>query len=213
MAARVIFFFLISATALAEEPALVQFTGIDDARAAWKPHATKDGIILEKRAVSGSRFHEYRAVVELPVDPAAAAEDVWRALRDGDMETLKHREILRESATELVLYDQIKTPIVNDRDYVIEVRRLHDPTLQRTQFRCATVSGIGPPPARGHVRIPIIRAGWMVEPGARAGTRLSYFAYSEPGGLITALLARGAQADRSMADILHMARRLRRLAK
>jgi hypothetical protein len=96
---------------------------------------------------------------------------------------------------------------------VIEVRRLFDKLLQRTQFRCATVSGIGPPVAKGHVRIPIIRAGWMVEPGANGGTRLTYYAYSDPGGLITAILARGAQADRSLADILHMTKRLRRLSK
>ncbi|HRI55356.1 MAG TPA: hypothetical protein PLW65_34720, partial [Pseudomonadota bacterium] len=77
---------------------------------------------------------------------------------------------------------------------------------------CTSVSGVGPPVAAGHVRIPIIRAGWLVEPGAASGTRLTYYAYSEPGGLITALLARSAQADRSIADILHMAKRLRRLS-
>lgn len=198
--------------ALAAEPALFQFTAADPAAAGWKPYATRDGITVERRPVPGSGFYEHRAVVELPVPPAAAAEDVWRALRGGDMATLKHREVLAEGPSELLIYDQIRTPVVSDRDYVIKVTRTYDAARERTEFRCVSVSGVGPPVAAGHVRIPIIRAGWLVEPGPAAGTRLTYYAYSEPGGLITALLARGAQADRSIADILHMAKRLRRLS-
>lgn len=203
----------LTTSALAAEPALVQFTAADDVAAAgWKPYATKEGITLSRRPVPGTGFYEHRAVVELPVPPAAAADDVWRALRGGDMATLKRREVLAESPTELLIYDQIHTPVVSDRDYVIKVTRTYDAARERTEFRCTSVSGVGPPVAAGHVRIPIIRAGWLVEPGPAAGTRLTYYAYSEPGGLITALLARGAQADRSIADILHMAKRLRRLS-
>lgn len=198
--------------ALAAEPALVQFTAADSPASGWKPYTTKEGITVERRPVPGSGFYEHRAVVELPIAPAAAAEDVWRALRGGDMATLKHREVLAESPAELLIYDQIRTPVVSDRDYVIKVTRTYDAARQRTEFRCATVSGVGPPVAAGHVRIPIIRAGWQVEPGRGPGTRLTYYAYSEPGGLITALLARSAQADRAVADILHMAKRLRRLS-
>lgn len=201
------------ASAHAAEPALVQFTAADTDAAGWRPYATKEGITLQRRSVPGSGYYEHRAVVELPLAPAAAAEDVWRALRGGDMATLKHRDVLAESPTELILYDQIRTPVVSDRDYVIRVTRTYDAARGSTAFRCISVADVGPPAAPGHVRIPIIRAGWLVEPTASAGTRLTYYAYSEPGGLITALLARSAQADRSMADILHMAHRLRRLAQ
>lgn len=199
---------------LAGEPVLVQFTeAADGADAGWRPHSTQDGITVERREVPGSRYYEHRAVVQIPVSPEAAAQDVWSALRRSDMETLKHREILFEGPDELLLYDQISTPIVSDRDYVITVKRIHDAARRRWQFRCATVSGIGPPPAPGYVRIPIIRAGWVVEPGDRGGTKLTYYAYSEPGGMITALLARGAQAGRALADILHMNKRLGRLVR
>lgn len=197
--------------ARAEELALVQFTDTDGTSAGWQPLTVKEGVTLERRPVTGSRYYEHRAVVELPVDPQAAAEDIWRALRNGDMDALKRREILREGPSELLVYDQIRAPVVSDRDYVIEVKRSYDPSHRRTQFRCWTVEGVGPPVARGHVRIPLIRAGWMVEPGFSGGTRLTYFAYAEPGGYITAFMARGAQADRSMSEILHMAQRLRRL--
>jgi hypothetical protein len=193
-------------------PALVQFSDRDNASAGWKAYVSKDGVTLEKREVPGSSFYEYRAVVDVAVDPARAADEVWAALRGGDMESLKHREILRESDHELVIYDQIRTPVVSDRDYTIRVRRLYDPVRQRTQFRAETAHALGPPPARGYVRIPIIRAGWMTEPNGRGGTRLTHYAYSEPGGLVAAFLVRGAQADRSLADVLRMIQRLRRRA-
>lgn len=200
--------------ARAGEPALVQFTeAADGAGAGWRQHSTKDGITVERREVPGSRYYEHRAVAEVPVSPEAAAEEVWRELRSSTMEAVKRREILREAPDELLLYDQITTPVVSDRDYVITVKRIHDPAKRRWEFRCATVSDIGPPPAAGYVRIPTIRAGWVLEPGERGGTKLTYYAYSEPGGMITALIARGAQAGRALADILHMNKRLRTLAQ
>ena len=73
--------------ALAAEPALVQFTAADSPASGWKPYTTKEGITVERRPVPGSGFYEHRAVVELPISPAAAADDVWRALRGGDRES------------------------------------------------------------------------------------------------------------------------------
>jgi hypothetical protein len=198
--------------ARAEELALAQFGGLDDARASWRTHATKDGVTLERRAVPGSRFYEHRAAVELPVAPDVVADDLWRTLRSSDKEAIRKRQILSESSTELLVYDQVHTPIVSDRDYVLRVQRIHDPARRRTEFRCMTVEGVGPPVAPGHVRIPMIRAGWLVEPTASGGTRLTYFAYSEPGGMVAAFVVRGAQADRAHQDILRVSQRLRKLA-
>jgi hypothetical protein len=179
-----------------------------DAGAGWSTYATKDGVTLERRHVDGSRFYEHRAFVELvAIAPERAADEIWRALRGGDMDSLKHRDILAERADELVIYDQIRTPIVSDRDYTIVVRRARSGA--RVTFECTTANDRGPPPQKGYVRIPLIAAGWFVEPGARGGTRLGYFAYSEPGGSVPAFLVRGAQADRSLADVVRMVHRLR----
>ena len=194
------------------EPPLVQFSDRDNATAGWRANLTKDGVTLEKREVSGSSYYEYRAVVDVAVDPMRAAEEVWAAVRGGDMESLKHRKMLRESDHELIIYDQIRTPVVSDRDYTIRVRRVYDAGRRRTQVRAETANELGPPPVHGYVRVPIIRAGWMIEPNEQGGTRLTHYAYSEPGGLVAAFLARGAQADRSLADVLRMIHRLRRRA-
>jgi len=153
-------------------------------------------------------FYEHRAVVDLAgVAPARAADQIWRALRGGDMDSLKHREILAERPDELVIYDQIRTPVVSDRDYTIVVKRRN--VGARVWFQCETANDRGPPPAPGYVRIPVIAAGWYVEPDGRGGTRLGHFAYSEPGGAVPAFLVRGAQADRSLSDVVRMVNRLR----
>jgi hypothetical protein len=190
--------------------ASVQFGDID-ARDGWTTQATREGVTLERRAVGGSKYYEYRSFVRVAIAPARAVTEIWSAMRGGDMESLKRREILRESADELVIYDQIRTPVVSDRDYTITVRRFSDGA--RTQFRCDTTNDKGPPPARGYVRIPVIAAGWQVEPDGAGGTRLGYFAFSEPGGSVPAFLVRGAQADRSLADVVRIKKRLERAAQ
>lgn len=184
----------------------------DDATAGWKVYATRDGVTLDERVVPGSSFREYRAIVELAVDPLRAADEAWAVLREGDPDHLKHRQILRESRSEMLIYDQIRAPVVYDRDYTIRIRRIDDPARRRIEFRLETANTLGPPPAHNHVRIPEIRARWVLEPTPNGGTRLTNYAYSEPGGSVAAFLVRGAQAERSLLGVLRMIRRLRRLA-
>jgi len=149
--------------------------------------------------------------VRVAIDPARAVEEIWAAVRGGDMESLKRRQLLREASDELIIYDQIRTPIVSDRDYTIRVRRIT--VGARTEFRCETANELGPAPARGYVRIWHIVAGWTVDPDGKGGIVLGHFAYSEPGGSVPAFLVRGAQADRSMADVVRMKGRLERAAQ
>jgi hypothetical protein len=179
-----------------------------DARDGWAAWGTRDGVTLERRKPDGSRFYEHRAWVDVAIDPARAADQIWAALRGGDMDSLKRRELLSQSADEMLIYDQIRTPIVSDRDYTITVRRQR--AGARVSFECATANERGPAPVAGLVRIPLIRAGWIVEPDGRGGTRLGYFAYSEPGGSVPAWMVRGAQAERSMADVVRMVKRLQK---
>ncbi|HEX9103405.1 MAG TPA: START domain-containing protein [Polyangia bacterium] len=179
-----------------------------DAPGGWAVWATRDGVTVERRRPEGSRYYEHRAVVDVDgIAPARAAEEIWRSIHAGDMDSLKHRDILSERADELVIYDQIRTPVVSDRDYTVIVRRYT--VGARTWFDCHTANERGPAPKPGLVRIQLVAAGWYVEPDGHGGTRLGYFAYSEPGGAVPAFLVRGAQADRSVADVVRMIKRLR----
>jgi hypothetical protein len=185
---------------------LAQFTDRDDTSAGWKQFRKVGAVTLWRRPVAGTSYYELRGQVDVPVAPEIAAAEVWASITEGDMATLKRREVLRKRDNELLIYDQINTPVVSDRDYTILIRRIVDGN--RIQFRCITVDGIGPPPQKGFVRVPIIRAGWMVEPDGHGGSRIWYFSYSEAGGNITALIARGAQQDRAEADVTRIRDRI-----
>jgi START domain-containing protein len=177
-----------------------------DAKDGWKTWATKDGVTLERRPVEGSKYYEHRAFVDVAMAPARVADEIWASMRAGDMESLKHRDILSARDDELVIYDQIRTPVVSDRDYTVVITRRR--VGERIEFHCDTDNGRGPPPQKGYARIPLVRAGWTVEPDGHGGTRLGYFAFSEPGGAVPAFLVRGPQAERSMADVIRMVKRL-----
>ena len=194
------------------EPELAQFRGPADGIAdeGWKHYAVEEGVTLERRQPKGSAFYEHRAQVVVALSPEQVLDEIWRSIRDGDMDSLKKRQILRDSPSELLVYDQIRTPIVSDRDYTIWMRRSFDPASRRGEIRCETANDLGPALPKDLVRVPIVRGGWVVEPNP-AGTKITYYAFSEPGGRIAAFLARRAQAKRSMADVRHMLGRLLRL--
>ena len=59
---------------------------------------------------------------------------------------------------------------------------------------------IGPPPAAGYVRLPLVRGSWRIEPAANGGANIAYLCYSEPGGAIPAFLVRGAQQDSTLDE-------------
>lgn len=175
----------------------------------WTFKKSEGGLALEERSVPGSPFREYRVIAELDVDPAWAAEEVWSAQRAGEVEDLKQRRVLRDEPDRLVFYDQIRTAMVSDRDYVLEVTRRRD--AGRTEIRLQSIDDPLAPPAKGFVRMGSVRAGWKVEPGAQGGTRLTLWAYSEPGGALPAFLVRGPQGNRTLADMKRMLLRLRNL--
>ena len=175
--------------------------------AGWTTYATRDGITLERRRPEGARFYEHRAVVDVDgIAPARAADEIGARCAAATW-TPQAARILSERPTSSSSTIRIRTPVVSDRDYTIVVRRRA--VGARVWFECRTANDRGPPPAPGYVRIPVIVAGWYVEPDGRGGTRLGYFAYSEPGGSVPAFLVRGAQADRSLADVVRMVDRLR----
>ncbi len=190
------------------EPELAQFR--EPPNAGWKSYDSDGGIVLERRTVPGSAFFEHRATVTLAASPQVVADDLWKSFLERDMDSLKRRDILRQEPNELLLYDQIRTPVVSDRDYTMRVRRIVDAARGRIEIRCESANEMGPPTPKDLVRVPIMRGGWMIA-SEGSGTRLTYYAFSEPGGRIAAFLARRAQAKRSMADVRRMVQRLGRL--
>jgi hypothetical protein len=173
----------------------------------WKPHTTKDGLAMERRAVSDSKYFEYRIRTESPAPPKAVLQGMWSGLGEDLPPSVTKRTFLSRAENEVVVYDQIKTPVVSDRDVAIRIRRLvHEDTgVMEVQFE--TVNQLAPPPDSKYVRIPMVRGGWIIAPNGSGGSTLTYVCYSEPGGSIPAFLVRGAQQDQVFVDVKRILRR------
>lgn len=189
--------------------------GIARAEDAWqrcevkKPAPSDAGEVqsLEKRAVPGSKFLEYRVVATSPVPPEQVLKVLWAGLSDPPAGTVKKRQILSKSATEIVFYDEVATPVVSDRDYTLRITQSRDEKSGTIHVRFALDPSAGPPPRPNFVRIANIRGSWDVEPQG-SGSRLTYLCFSEPGGSVPAFMVRGAQQEHAVKDVRRVLNRI-----
>lgn len=164
----------------------------------WKTFDNRDGVTYEKRSVPGSHYNEYRAIAAVATSPTETARAVWTAITDSIPATIKKRTIISRGNDEIVVYDQIHTPVVSDRDVTIRIRRIVN--RDDVEIRFESANDLGPPPASGYVRLPVVRGKWSLLP-ATNGTRIVYECYSEPGGSVPAFLVRGAQQSEVAKDV------------
>jgi hypothetical protein len=174
---------------------------------AWSSFKEKNGVTYEKRPVSGSKFYEYRGTTTVPVPLDKTVNAVWHGIVDAVPKTVAKRQILKKSDDEFLVYDQVKTPVVSDRDVTIVIKKVQRPDGWEVKFDSA--NQLGPPVNPSFVRIPMVRGEWLLQPAPGGGTKISYTCYSEPGGSIPAFLVRGAQQDQIVLDVERILERLR----
>jgi len=163
----------------------------------WSQAGAKNGVTYEKRAVNGSKFLEYRATTQVSVAPDQALQAIWKVITEMPPASNKRR-VIKRSDDEVVVYDQINTPIVSDRDVTIRMYKVVRP--DGFEMRFESNESLGPPPDPKRVRIPMVRGLWSLV-AAQGGTRLTYVCYSEPGGSIPAWMVRGPQRDHVTIDV------------
>jgi hypothetical protein len=181
--------------------------GVAAADEGWSTYGTRDGVTYEKRGVPGSKYNEYRATVDVQTSLAETARVVWSCITESVPPTVKKRTVLSRSDDELVIYDQVRTPVVSDRDVTIRIRR--NTRAGEIEIRFDSANDVGPPPQSGFVRLPVVRGHWLLVQSA-SGTRVRYECYSEPGGSIPAFLVRGAQQSEVEKDVERVLVRLPR---
>lgn len=166
----------------------------------WEVYFNKDNIVAEKREVSGSSYYEHRAQTSSALPPEVVMQIIWTGVQVDLPKSVKKREVLSRNENEVVVYDQITTPVVSDRDVVLRLRKRARPDGSwAVEFESA--SNVGPPLNDHFVRIPIVRGAWIVERAPSGGSRMTYLCYSEPGGSVPAFLVRGAQRDQVVVDV------------
>jgi hypothetical protein len=166
----------------------------------WQKVRDKNGITLEKRTVDGSHFLDYRARTHTATSPQVTMTKIWGGIGDEQSPTITRRAVVQRSADEVVVYDQIHAPVVTDRDVIIRIRKIVDPRNGAYEIRFESTTTVGPPPARGYVRLPMVRGRWRIEPDGAGGSNVDYTCYSEPGGSVPAFLVRGTQQDNVLEE-------------
>ena len=90
----------------------------------WKEYANKNGVTFEKRQASDSKFYEYRATTLVQAPVQAVIDAIWLGVTGSIPPTVKKRAVLSKTDTEYLVYDQIKAPVVSDRDVTIKIRKM-----------------------------------------------------------------------------------------
>ena len=181
----------------------------------WETVAHDEEILVERRREPGTTFYEVRASTHSPFLPAVIFATLWKHQEYGEfVPYLKKLEILKQSAHEKVIYEQIRMfPIVSDRDYTVKITAEHDATNGVIRIRFVAVSDEGPPEQPNYVRVKHIRGGWTLAPTSDGGSDVTYIIASHPGGTIPAWIINAAQKEATPNLLKVMLQRVEKNAK
>ncbi|MCU1280684.1 MAG: Collagenase [bacterium] len=168
-----------------------------DARAddgAWEQVSNKDGIVVQRRSVTGSKLKEFRGrgMIQAPIGRVLAV------IRDADrrgewMPSCSDSHLVEENvaARTQIAYHRTKAPWpVSDRDSVNRAEMFVEPGKQRVYLPFEAITMPKIPPVKGVVRMPSMRGHWILIPvdGGRA-TDAEYQVFANPGGILPDWLA------------------------
>ena len=146
---------------------------------------TKDGITVSRGKGRTRGFYISRFDAVSTVSPEKMAQGLWD-LFDNFYPPVVKRTFIHRSADEIIFQDKVKTPVVSDREYTLRVRRFHKDDLLGINFFSDPEAG--PAAESGYVRMTMVRGGWEIRPSGDGGSLVRYEIYTEPGGLVPALL-------------------------
>jgi len=161
---------------------------------AWKLDRVEDGIRVEARDVPGSSFAELRLSIDSAESLGSLCDAVWAKNVGTKLEgDFKKRVVIREDDHERWTYEQIRAPVVSDRDYVMKVTLLSPASSGRCEVAFETVKDPAYPPTEDHVRLTAVRGHWWLTPSESGKVKVTYQLFSDPGGSVPAFLAKGGQ--------------------
>jgi hypothetical protein len=106
---------------------------------------------------------------------------------------LKENKILGRGDNFLDVYQRLDLPMIDDRDFSLHVTWGDEGPVAWMRF--TTMSGIGPPPVKGVVRVTQHEGGWRLEPiEGGAATHAVYRFYLDLAGSFPSWMAKGGAA-------------------
>ena len=148
---------------------------------------TKDGITVSRCPGQTAGFLVSRYDVHVAADVKLVSDGLWKVFDNAYPPVVK-RTFIERSQNALLFNDRVRTPVVSDREYTLRVSRVIDAEVVRISF--FSDPDAGPPPEKGYVRMAMVRGGWEIRPAEGGGTSVRYEIYTEPGGLVPALLVK-----------------------
>jgi len=154
--------------------------------------AQRDGVTVYKhRSASEIRLG---AESRLPAPP----DEVMAALLDypgqvGRIKRLSESRVLAYRQGWLLVYQRLNLPVIDDRDFTLEVSWGRDREVRWIQYRVAPNGG--PAARRGVVRVSLHEGSWQLRPvdGGRA-TLVRFMVRMDMGGWVPRWMVRGGSA-------------------
>lgn len=179
----------------------------------WTLVEKKDGVELYERELPGERLVDLKAVTvsKLPVDALCTAAYGSEKLDKNEEPEVKLRRLISNDNGVRVTYEQVSAPVVSDRDYAVSAIREALPGGGcRTHFEAANQHAPALP--SGFVRIEKLRGGWTFEPLPDGNVVCTYTIFTDPGGMIPAMLIEGTRKKTAINRVKLMLDRAARLA-
>jgi hypothetical protein len=179
----------------------------------WEALGERDGITIERRSGGEAFVRELRLTTHSSVPPAGLMATIWR--HDEYVQFLpylKRLDVLRDEGEEKLIYEQIRVPIVKDRDLTVQVTRSFAPEAGSYEVVALAVPDAGPRETREHVRVRTSLARWRLVPATDGGTAVTYTIRTDAGGRLPVWIFDVAQKDAAVKILRAMLERARQKA-
>lgn len=163
------------------------------AEPAWEKAAETDGVTVFKRDRAGSEVKEMKATGLIDGSP----KEVWDVV--GDLENYPTQmpytaeaKVISRSGKETVFYSRIKTPLVDERDYIIVLKDESDGagTYKVSWTVAPKESDALMPEKKNVVRVRVNDGYWLLEPREDGKKTFgTYYVFTNPGGSIPTFIA------------------------
>ena len=170
----------------------------------WERFGERDGIMIERRSAGDSSLlSELRLTAHSPVAPSAFMATLWRHDEyPRFLPYLKRLDVLRDEGDAKLIYEQIRVPVLKDRDMTVRVTRTVSPDAATYEVVSTAVPDEGPPESPDHVRVRTSLARWWLAPAPDGGTTVAYTIRIDPGGRLPTWILDAIQRDAAV-KILH----------
>lgn len=189
---------LLATSALADEPAKSP-----PGEEPWTKASDDNGVAIFTRDKTGTSIKEVKAIGLIDAPPAHCMNVVSDLgnFKEFMPYTNESTIVGRDGDKTVYSYQHLKLPLIDNRDYtlrVVDETPAPGPAGEPAYYKSAwtPANDRGPKPRDGTVRVQINTGYWLFEPvDGGTHTRATYYLFTDPGGMIPALIANRANTQ------------------